>query len=203
MRLLLSRHGQTVWNTERRTQGRTDIELDEIGRMQAQCLARRLADEKIDCIYSSPLCRAMETARAVAATTGAPIIADERIIERDFGAFEGKSLEELMVSFKKELKIWEQSPYEHMVEGAEPMPVLRERCASFLEDLFAKNEKDNVLVISHSVPLRMMLALLIDLPPNRIHSFYLENCAYTRVFCDKQRSVIVALNDKSHLKDML
>ena len=68
--LLLARHGETDWNRELRIQGSSDIELNELGRKQAQFLAQELTDVELDAIYSSDLSRARATAAAVAATHG-------------------------------------------------------------------------------------------------------------------------------------
>jgi hypothetical protein len=65
LKLILVRHGQTLWNREKRAQGISDIELSQLGRSQAECLALSLRDEKIDRIISSPLKRALQTAEMI------------------------------------------------------------------------------------------------------------------------------------------
>jgi len=65
VRLLLVRHGETDWNAERRIQGVTDVPLNDTGRRQALRLRRRLAGLAIDAVYTSDLCRSLETARIV------------------------------------------------------------------------------------------------------------------------------------------
>jgi len=66
-KLLLVRHGETVWNHVSRYQGHTDVELSDTGREQARLLAKRLSTEKIKAVYSSDLKRAYETASILAA----------------------------------------------------------------------------------------------------------------------------------------
>ena len=66
MKLILVRHGETLWNRENRIQGHTDVELSDDGRMQVKKLALSMEKDKIDAIYSSPLKRAYDTARAIA-----------------------------------------------------------------------------------------------------------------------------------------
>ena len=61
-KLLLIRHGRSMWNSEGRIQGQVDIPLDEVGVQQAERVARRLQSQPIDAIYSSPLLRARATA---------------------------------------------------------------------------------------------------------------------------------------------
>ena len=87
--LLLARHGETDWNRELRIQGSSDIELNELGRQQAQFLAQELTDVELDAIYSSDLSRAKATAAAVAATHGLDVSVDPRLRERSFGSWEG------------------------------------------------------------------------------------------------------------------
>ena len=90
MKLYITRHGQASRNAENRILGRTDDILSEIGKAQAAELAERMKDIEIDMIFSSPLRRAKDTALAVAGAKGMEIIVDDRLIETDFGDFEGQ-----------------------------------------------------------------------------------------------------------------
>ena len=96
--LLLARHGETDWNRELRIQGSSDIELNELGRQQAQFLAQELTDVDLDAIYSSDLSRARATAAAVAATHGLEVTLDPRLRERSFGSWEGLTREDVSAS---------------------------------------------------------------------------------------------------------
>ena len=90
MAVLMTRHGQTDWNVEKRVQGKADIELNATGIEQAKITSEKLKDEKIDIIISSPLKRAKQTAEIINQTLNCPIIYEDGISERDFGEFEGK-----------------------------------------------------------------------------------------------------------------
>ncbi|MDX6550349.1 MAG: glucosyl-3-phosphoglycerate phosphatase, partial [Gaiellales bacterium] len=96
-RLILIRHGETVWNHEHRFTTRTDVALSETGIEQARAAAESLAAVSIDRIYSSPLQRAARTAEMIAARQGneCPVAADPRLVEIDAGPFEGLTEEEL------------------------------------------------------------------------------------------------------------
>ena len=83
------RHGETEWNAINKVLGRTDIPLNDKGIEQAYETARLLKDIKIDVFLCSPLCRARQTADAVSAVTGIQYKIDDRLIEQDFGSFEG------------------------------------------------------------------------------------------------------------------
>jgi len=92
--LILIRHGETLWNTERRMQGQLDSPLTERGLWQAQQLGLRLKDEPFTTLYSSDLPRAARTAEQIAIVTGHDILTDERLRERHFGVFEGLTQQE-------------------------------------------------------------------------------------------------------------
>ena len=87
--IYIFRHGQTDYNVARRVMGRLDIPLNETGRRQASELADKMSGNKIQAVYSSPLARAMQTAKAVSDKTGAPIISNDGLMERHNGKLQG------------------------------------------------------------------------------------------------------------------
>ncbi len=200
MKLLLIRHGQTVWNSQLRTQGLTDIELDETGRLQSERLGRRLSQNSIDAIYASPLQRAKETAAAIAAPHKLAVKEHALLIERNFGIWEGEPFSSLLEKYPDEIKQWETDPLAYTPPQAEPLSEVISRCMGFLTEIQnAHQEAQTVLVVGHSVPLRLMIAQLIGLAPQRIHSLRLDNAAYTELRLGKNNSILTVLNDTSHL----
>mgnify|MGYP001083819413 CR=1 FL=1 len=105
-RVFVLRHGQTAWNASRRIQGHVDEPLDDIGRWQAQRLGQALAGEGIAAIYSSDLRRAHDTALALAATTGLPVVTQAKLRERAFGRFEGATHAEIEQRWPEEAARW-------------------------------------------------------------------------------------------------
>ena len=93
------RHGQTMWNVEGRFQGHTDIPLNEVGLSQARDAATVLARCPVDLIIASPLIRARRTAEIVAVHLGKPLLLDDELKERHFGAFEGLVVNEVKAQF--------------------------------------------------------------------------------------------------------
>ena len=85
------RHGQSVWNVENKICGATDIALTEEGHRQADALAKKILEEKIqfDAILCSPLIRARDTAGHISEVTGVPLQVEMRLVEQDFGKYEG------------------------------------------------------------------------------------------------------------------
>jgi broad specificity phosphatase PhoE len=103
---VLLRHGQTIWNAERRFQGQTDIPLDETGTAQAERVARLLAALRPDVIVSSDLGRAVSTAQPLAKFTGLVVSLDKDLRERSGGLWEGLTDEEIRERYPRERETW-------------------------------------------------------------------------------------------------
>ena len=139
-RLLLVRHGQSEWNAERRWQGRADPPLSELGRRQAG--AARIAG--VDVVVSSPLVRAHETARIVAASLGrtvAEVHAD--LQEREAGEWTGLTRAEIAARIPGAPESGARPA------GYEPDTDVWERAGRALRDLAGRHEGRTVLAISH------------------------------------------------------
>jgi broad specificity phosphatase PhoE len=94
-RILLLRHGQSTWNADGRWQGRADPPLSDLGRRQAEVAADELAGHGVVRVWASPLRRAHETATIVAGRLDLPVRADDRLMERDAGAWQGRTRDEI------------------------------------------------------------------------------------------------------------
>ncbi len=202
MKLILVRHGQTAWNTQMRTQGRTDILLDEIGRTQSQKLSERVSALQLKAVYSSPLSRAKETAKMIADPHGLDIICHELLMERDFGSWEGTPFKTLIEKYPSEIRSWEKDPFSYTPPDAEPLSEVFSRCIAFLDELFKTYTKeDTVLAVGHSIPLRLMIAHSIGLSPCKLHSLRLDNAAYTEIRLREKYNILTVFNDTGHLHE--
>ncbi len=184
MKLILIRHGRTEWNVQGRVQGRTDIPLDETGTMQAQAVAKRLACEKIDAIYASPLSRAYDTAAAIAAYHPCEITKAEELTEIRFGAWEGKTAKELEAQYADLWQDWNWvlHPETCRKMGAESADEILQRTLSALQRAYCENAKDAAVVfVSHTMPIKLLTAFLIGLPSSKIRRMKLANCSLTEI----------------------
>ena len=159
--LYLARHGETEWNRIGRWQGATDIPLSEVGRAQARLLADRLRDRRIARVHASQLSRAFETAQIIADRLAAPApIADPRLRERGYGAFEGLTREECAERFPG---VWEQylTDRRAVPPGAEPQTEVIERITAALTEIATdpggQSEPGAILVISHGGVIRSFI----------------------------------------------
>ena len=157
MNIYMIRHGETDWNREGRRQGRTDIPLNNTGRMQIQQTAWLLSRicEGVDCVISSPLSRAMESAEILSAALGRDvrdILVEPLLIECSFGKTEGLTPEERTRRFPHEQNTAMESPEEIKQRATDA-------CAAILRQCPAGG---NVLVVSHYVMLSAMVTILTN-----------------------------------------
>lgn len=174
MNIILVRHGQTDWNIRDLLQGRTDIELNDTGKNQAVETAKKLANTNIDCIYVSPLKRTLSTARQINKTRNLEMKIENRLVERGFGEYEGKS----KVEFKK---YWD---FEANISDSnvEPIRDLFSRTYSLLkelEKLYGDTDK-TILLVTHNGVNLAITSILNGLIPN-IFEYNLKPCEY-RIF---------------------
>jgi probable phosphoglycerate mutase len=160
VRLLLARHGQTEWHSDNRYVSRTDIGLTETGREQARTLARRAEREKVNLVLSSPLGRALLTAKPAAAACNLEPETDERLRELDFGEWEGRTLVEIREEDPESVNRFEASA-QHGFPGGEPLHEGADRVLEVFADLSRSHAGETVLVVAHNTLLRLALCRML------------------------------------------
>ena len=174
MKIYLVRHGETAKNRERRLQGRSDVPLNEKGIFQSEQTRAFFASKAIrfGMVYSSPLQRAVQTARIIAGEQ-ADILTDERLLEMDYGPYEGSTLEdpapELMLFFRD----FRHNP---APEGMEPLASVTERLGRFLREIRAGAAGD-ILISTHAIAMKGALEYLTPDAEGAYWSKYIGNCA--------------------------
>lgn len=202
-RLLLIRHGETVWNHERRFQGVEDVPLSEKGREQARLLAVSLRDEPLAAIYSSPLSRALDTAKAVRGQRPLEIQREPRLQEIDVGEWAGLGWEEIWERWPDLGRRWHANPSAAPAPpGGEYYPDFQERAMAAMEAIAAAHgDKDLVAVVSHGGVIRAVMNKLFGLTWGTRGRFFISNCSITRMRWQPEEPVVLAgFNDLCHLK---
>lgn len=148
-RLLLIRHGQSVWNASRRWQGHSDVPLSEEGVREAEALAAQLADERIEGLYSSDLERAFTTARIVGAPHGLAPVRDPRLRELDVGAWGGLTRPEIAARWPDVLPAFDAGDVHARPEGGETRAELANRVHAALDELAARHASQTLVVVAH------------------------------------------------------
>jgi broad specificity phosphatase PhoE len=162
-RLILVRHGATVWNAEGRYTTRTDIPLSPEGVEQARATAAALALEGIDRVFCSPLSRARTTGEIVAAAQrhGVPeVVVDDRLIEIDAGPFEGLTPDEIEAGPLREAHaLWRADSDPVTPPGAETLTAARDRAAAFFADV--SSLPGTTLAATHGSLTRVLVASVV------------------------------------------
>ena len=168
MKIYSARHGKTDWNALDRVQGRTDNPLNEEGIEQAKRLGEACRDLSIDLIISSPMIRAYATAEAVAAITGAPIITDDRLIEQDYGIYEGQH--RFCDGF-----LQNKRQFAYCYPGGESMLKLAQRVYNFLDEVKERYSDKTVMVVCHGGVLRSLHTYFHDMSNDEYFHYNIDN----------------------------
>lgn len=180
MKIYLFRHGETDWNKMKRLQGQSDVPLNEFGRELAVKTAEALRDVPFDAAFSSPLCRAAETARIILRDRGVPLVTDDRLKEINFGRWEGQAFADAkrdeghpMYNFFRRPERYIPSP------GAETFREVTARGSSFIKEriLPLEGKCGNVLIVAHGAFNRALVNPIAGIPPEDFWRIGLANCA--------------------------
>lgn len=157
MKLYVVRHGQTDQNVLGLVQGDTESDLTEKGREEAKALQDLVKSLNVDIVVSSPLRRAVDTAKLIT-NNEKEIIIDDRLIERDFGLSEGKPVDEELT-----VKYW-NFKLNTDINQVEKVQDLMFRITEFIEDMRNKYDDKKVLVVAHSAILRAIHYAINGIP---------------------------------------
>jgi broad specificity phosphatase PhoE len=156
--IALARHGETTWNATRRFQGQLDVPLNDTGRAQARALAERAAREGFAALYASPLRRARETAEIVGAALGLEPRLDERLMESDVGAWEGRLKDELARDEPEAWAAFRRAGADFRFPGGESLGEQQARVLAALADIEDREDGRPTLVVCHRGVIRCVLA---------------------------------------------
>lgn len=171
MKLYVTRHGQTDYNKDDIILGTTDLPLNETGLSQARELAEQAENMgDIDLVISSPMKRALTTAKAVADRCGLDIVTDERLREWDYGEFEGRSrYTEDFAENKVNFGV-------RMGKTGESLLQLSYRVYSFLEDVKLNYSDKTVLIVCHGGICRVIETYFNDMTNKEYSDWFMGNC---------------------------
>jgi len=206
--LLLARHGRTEANARGVLLGREDPPLDETGEAQAAALAGALGSGRfgqVVAVVSSPLRRTMRTAEHIAAVAGVGVQIDERLIELDYGEFEGMPVGGL----PQETWLEWQTDVDFRPPGGETLAELgarvRECCVEWADLVGARSAEPggagaNVVLVSHVSPIKAAVAWALDAGDDLAWRAHLDPASLTRVLLRGGRPALGLFNETAHLQ---
>jgi broad specificity phosphatase PhoE len=204
VRILLARHGETIFNVEGRWQGQSDSPLTDRGRAQARELARALAHEAIAAVYTSDLGRAANTASEVAAVHGLEAIADVRLREIHTGEWTGKGREQIEAEWPGGLRAWATDPSGYRMPGGESIHAAQERALAFFAERMPEHVGQTVVIVSHGA---IGQTILVNAMGKTITDLWLkervDNCQISRLEWTPRRGLeLIELADVRHLEEV-
>ena len=190
------RHGETALNVKGCYYGRTDAVLSEKGISQARYLKEILKEVYFDYIVASPLVRAYNTAQIVMEEREQEIFGDRRLMEQDFGIFEGMTYKEIQNIYPKELDAWNEEFSTYRIPKGESFADVRSRAEDFLRDIPSGRESkgEKMLIVAHKGTLGHLLAAMLKLPLDGYWNFVFEQGCYSVVDLEDGYAIIRKLN---------
>lgn len=191
LNVYLVRHGETEWNADgNRYCGRTDLPLIDKGLQQVEATKKELKETSFDQVYSSPLQRSLKTAQIVSGQSD--IVTDKRLIEVDFGGWEGKPKEEFIPENEELWNNWLSDPAENRAGGTgETGGEVIDRVEDFFRSLITNKELNNVLVVAHNGVNRLFLSYKLGMPLGNYRKFSLNNSSVIKFTLDENMEIVL------------
>jgi broad specificity phosphatase PhoE len=186
--LILVRHGQTSHNASGLLLGRADPPLTELGRRQAEALARAEGVAGATRVVTSPLRRCVETA----ATLGPPVALDEQWLEIDYGDYEGKPLEDIPAEV---WSTWRADP-SWAPPGGESIADVGGRVRRACQALEAESSEHDIVVVSHVSPIKAAIAWALGVGDEVVWRMFLDLAAICRVTVGPRGPTLLTYNER-------
>ena len=192
--LLLIRHAEVEEKYQRVFGGKIDMNLSARGHEQASALAHWLKRQPLDAIYASPMKRVQQTLAPFANNGGPKPVVIHDLREVDFGDWTGLSWEEVQTRFGISPYQWLEMLDRDAIPNAENTLRYRARVEPCLRQMLAEGSQKNVAVFCHGGVIRMLLAILLDLPLPKMSAFEIDYASVTHVEMLPQKAEVQFLN---------
>ena len=200
MRLIVVRHGETLYNAQRRLTGQSDVPLNAVGEMQADALRDSLTTEHLDAIVSSDLERTRVTARTIAHNHDLSLQEDSDLRELAFGEWEGYTYDEVLARDANMVALWRADPSQYAPPGGETVAQVRDRCARALQRWQTQYPEGSVVWVTHGGLIGVLLCHVLDIDLKRRWQFRHDNASISEMRFHADRVVIVRLNETAHIR---
>ena len=207
MEIYFVRHGQTIWNVEKRFQGLSDSPLTELGITQAKLLGEKLKDIKFNKFYSTSLKRAYDTANYIKGNRKQKVEIFDDFVEISMGDMEGIKQEDFKKLYPEQVKnfFFNQLEYNPSSFGGESFLEVRERVIRGLNKFIELNKNyERVLVVSHGATLKTLLHYISGKDISTLSDEAIpKNTSYTIVKYENGKFEIIDFSNTSHLEEKL
>jgi len=199
-KLLLIRHGETVWNALGRQQGQLDTPLNERGIAQARRLGCALANRAVDRLYCSDLGRARQTAEAISDSLGLEAVCDARLRERHMGIAQGLTVEEFRLRHPVEYARFASGDADWVIPGGESLRQVHQRVVACVDDLVGRHAGETLAVVTHGGVLDRLFRYACGLDLGSPRRFSLFNASIGEFSAVPGRLKLERWGDTHHLE---
>lgn len=193
--IIFLRHAQAKNNVERILAGRREgFPLTQIGLQQAEKIAKFLKPLEISAIYSSPIERAISTAKLAAKDLNLEVKTDSRLTEIDMGMFSGMFYEDMFTKYGNVfLKFYQDNP---IIEenGVEPFSNVKKRVLDIVDYCSKEHKGQNVLLVTHMDPIKAMISTILNLKPESLYELIIRNASLTILKKEQNNYSLAAMN---------
>ena len=201
MKVILVRHCETDRNRDGRVQGQSDAPLTPRGLAQAEAVARSLRGQSVQAVYSSPLCRATQTAAPIAAAFGLEVRPEPALTEIDAGHMDGLTSSEIRERYPEFMAAWLGGPDGSVpLPGGESLNSVQARAWAFVESLRDREGMEQAVCVTHNFVLLAILARAVHLPLSNIRKMRQSLGCISTIDFRNQRVQISKLNETCHLE---
>ena len=192
--IVFVRHGETAANRDGRILGRSDVPLSDLGRVQARRTAAWLADEQPARIFASPLARARETAAAIAEACDGTVEIDERLVEMDFGAWDGRPMASMTDDAWRR---WREDPSCSAPDGESRQDV-RARIRDFCDARLPEPDAETIVAVTHVMPIKASVAWVLGVSDEVTWHAFVGLASLTRIAKTRRGTQLHSFGETAH-----
>lgn len=193
-KLYIVRHGHTDANRPWTFLGRSDPPLSDIGIQQAEKLQAVFSEMSIDAIYTSPLTRAKQTAEVLESVLNCRYKVDERLIEQDFGAWEGLHIDEVKVKYATDFNNWIRDANQHAPTDGETSGEVLKRQQALLDDIKQTYLRKTVVIVGHGSVINALLCAALETSLYWRWAYHLNTAHLAELHVFEHSSTLICFN---------
>ena len=196
--IYLTRHGQTLWNLEKRLQGQGDSPLTDKGIKGAKLLGKRLEEIELDVIYTSPIKRALETAKLIKGERNITLIEEKGLMEINFGDYEGHTEEEMLgIGKGQEISKIFNGEMDVVPPKGESLRMVYSRVKDTLDEILSREKGKKILIVTHGTTLKTIVSYFRE--DNEIYHEIMGQATLTKVIEKDGKFNFEYINNWDHL----
>ena len=197
--IILIRHGETEWNSQKRMQGHSNSDLSSVGQAQIQALGQWMKNVPFDLIYSSDSLRAKQTAEAITQFSGHELQFDQRLREKNLGVFEGFTSEEARERHPEVFRLFKTAGSKYVIDEGESTQQLQDRALEIVNEIRIKHPEERVLLVTHGGFIRVVMKHSLGLSLETPTRFLIRNTGVFRLEWE-DKWLVSQMGGVSHLE---